>query len=103
MIFGTNHGESTIYSSCLQLVSLSCWRSHSRAVVYHSLHRVQIYTILCLYLVNLALLHYSLCCTIEEVFLFSPGKCYLPPSSASAITDNLSLAPTRSIHTFSHH
>ena len=45
---GTKPSSSSSY---YQSVSVSQWRAHSRAVVFHTLHRGQIDTRLCPYLV----------------------------------------------------
>ena len=46
-----------VLSSYYWTVSMSWWRAHSRAVVFHTLHRVQRDTIICPYLFHCATLY----------------------------------------------
>ena len=91
---------STSYSYSYRLVSVYRWRVHSRAVVFHILHRVRRETRLCPYLINYA--------TLYPLQLPQPGslpsnslRYYSSPSfSASVDTTAVYLAPSRSMTTY---
>ena len=71
--------------------------------VSNTLHRGQRDTRLCPDLVISSLLYYSLTLSQRRSLPIFPHQCSLPSSSAAAAIAALSLAPTRSIHSCSHH
>ena len=80
---------------------MSQWHAHSRAVVFHTLHRGQRDTWLCPLLVNFATLYFLFCYSSPGVFLSS--SCHSSPPSSSDTAIAYSRATARSIPAFSHH
>ena len=89
--------------SSSQPVSVSQWCAHSRAVVFHTLHRGQRDTSLYPYLVNFSTLYFYLLFSQPRSLPILPRHCSSQYSSVTAATTALSLAPVRSIPAFSHH
>ena len=91
-------------SSSYRPVSVYRWRAHSRAVVFHTLHRGQRYTRLCTYFINCATLYPLPLPQIQEYSILVPllysSRPYL---SASYDSDVVYLAPFRSITACSNH
>ena len=85
-------------SSSSQLVSMYLWSAHSRAVMFHTLHRFKRDTIL-VPIWFISILCTRCCCLIYGGLLY-----YSSPSFyASAAADAVSLAPAKSITDCFHH
>ena len=73
------------------------WRAHSMEVVFHTLHRGQIDTRICSYLVSFTILHYYLTLFQSRIIPLLPRHFYLPPLSASIAAAAVSLNSIMSI------
>ena len=85
-------------------VSMYQWHAHSRAVVFHTLHRGQRYARICPYLVYCATLYPLPLPQLQESSVLTPLIYYTrPPSSAFAAAVTISIYPVRSSPACSHH
>ena len=96
--------QDTGSSSSSRPVFMSQWRAYSRAVVFHTLHRVQIDTRLCPYLVYCAPVYPLKLPQLQESSVSTPLLYSSRPSVyASTVAVVVFLAPTRTSSAYSHH
>ena len=94
---------TSLYSSYFSTVYVSLWCAHSRAVLFHTLHRGQRNTRLCPYLVHFTTLHFSIMVYHPRSLPIFYHHCSHLSLSVSASAAALSMVPVRYIPACSHH